>query len=614
MKTIFNFFTAIILICGLQTIAYTQLTVDGSATPQELAESILGDGVTISNVNMDCPGSSAGSFANGGTTVVGVDNGMLLTSGSINNAPGPNDAPGTTTNNGGPGDADLDAYVGGSTLDACYIEFDFVPEGNFISFNYVFASEEYEEFFCSSFNDVFGFFVSGPNPGGGDYNNENIALVPSTTLAVAINNVGPFDCNGVDNSVYYNNNDGDLTIEYDGYVDLLTAAIDLVPCQTYHIKLAIADRGDRVLDSGVFIEAGSFVSTAIIIEPTITDVTCPGGSDGAIDIELSGGEGSTSFDYDWSNGETTQDISGLAAGTFTVTVESNIGCIVVESFEVADGVDNTPPTVLCSPATVHLDSDGNASVTPDDFIDEAFDNCTEVYSEINVSDYYCITGEYDIVVTVYDYNGNSSTCKTILLVTADDKDCDTYADACDSCDGGDDTIDNNGDGLPDCAYPPAYDDIIDEWKCGNNNKVYMCHIPEDNPANLHTICINYNAVPDHMGHGDYLGPCGAIGCDKALSQEINASDKLQSENNSNELRIYPNPSHGSFNIEVVAKEEGAQLTFVNSLGESVYTVDLSLGHNELTIDQNMMQTSEGIHYIYVFDGNNVTRKKLMIIK
>ena len=89
-----------------------------------------------------------------------------------------------------------------------------------------------------------------------------------------------------------------------------------------------------------------------------------------------------------------------------------------------------------------------------------------------------------------------------------DSDCDGVGDVCDLCDGGDDSIDNNNDGLPDCAFPPAFEDIIADWKCGNN-KVFICHVGN----NTHTICVNKNAIDAHIGHGDYLGPCGSANCD-----------------------------------------------------------------------------------------------------
>ena len=131
------------------------------------------------------------------------------------------------------------------------LEFDFIPEQSELSFQYVFASEEYNEF-VGSFNDVFAFFLDG----------ENIALVPGTTTPVSVDNVNNFS-----NAEFYKDNDpSDLgtptpfRVEYDGFTVVLTAQAVLEPGVPHHIKLALADAGDSALDSAVFLAASSFVS------------------------------------------------------------------------------------------------------------------------------------------------------------------------------------------------------------------------------------------------------------------------------------------------------------------------------------------------------------------
>lgn len=93
-----------------------------------------------------------------------------------------------------------------------------------------------------------------------------------------------------------------------------------------------------------------------------------------------------------------------------------------------------------------------------------------------------------------------------------DSDCDGVPDADDLCPGGDDSIDTDNDGIPDCADWDGFNNLPEEWKCGNN-KVTVCHIPPGNPENAHDICINKNAVESHLDHGDYLGPCFTVTCD-----------------------------------------------------------------------------------------------------
>jgi hypothetical protein len=231
-------------------------TGDGAA----LAGEILGSGITISNVTYAGTSTSAGTFTDGLSSGLSMDSGILLTSGDASLAVGPNSADGSGAVNNLAGDSDLDGLIPGySTNDATILEFDFVSTGGDLFFNYQFASEEYNEYVGSQFNDVFGFFLDGVN----------IALIPGTTDAVSINNV-----NNTSNSALYNDNDlSDVSpvpydIEYDGFTDMFTAvALDLA-AGTHHIKLAIADAGDFVLDSGVFIEAGSFSDTPSVPEPS----------------------------------------------------------------------------------------------------------------------------------------------------------------------------------------------------------------------------------------------------------------------------------------------------------------------------------------------------------
>jgi len=245
-----------------------QLQVSQTLTPQQLISQVLiGYGVTVSNITYTGDLVAIGKFSNGGTTNVGLQSGVIMSTGNANIAIGPNNSGGSGFNNTGVSDPELANLVTTAIHDAAVFEFDFVPIADTVSFRYVFASEEYEEFVGGSYNDVFGFFISGPNPAGGVYNNLNMATIPNTATAVSINNV-----NQNINTTYYFNNDNGITIQYDGITVVLEAWTVVTPCVTYHFKAAIGDAGDGILDSGVFLEEGSFSTNAVQVSANYTIV------------------------------------------------------------------------------------------------------------------------------------------------------------------------------------------------------------------------------------------------------------------------------------------------------------------------------------------------------
>ncbi|MCB0516226.1 MAG: choice-of-anchor L domain-containing protein [Chitinophagales bacterium] len=247
----------IVILLSLNLIGLrAQLQVTNQSNATTLAESLVGNGVSISNAFLNCPSGASGTF-DGTASNIGMDSGIVLCTGLVADLVGPNIDGGTSSDLGGSGDANLSALSGETTNDACVLEFDVTPYGNVLTFNYVFGSEEYLEF-VDQFNDAFGLFISGPNPGGGNYNSMNIALIPGTNIPVTINNL-----NNVDNSQYYIDNTGGVTVGLDGFTAVLQAAIAVVPCQTYHLKLGVADAIDSALDTATFIEAES-LETPII--------------------------------------------------------------------------------------------------------------------------------------------------------------------------------------------------------------------------------------------------------------------------------------------------------------------------------------------------------------
>ncbi len=235
-------------------------------TPQDLVDELLGAGVTSSNITFNGAPISGGIFT-GGTGIFGFERGIVLSTGDVGTIAGPlNTLAGASTITGFPGDPDLEALAGVGTNDAAILEFDFeCPQSTTASFQFVFASEEYNEY-VFQFNDAFGLFVNGVN----------IALVPGTMDAVTINNVNcgnPYaaPAGGVNCSRYVNNDCFDIppgtypcaavNTEMDGMTQVFSAVATLNP-GVNHIKLAVADALDTVWDSNILIRGNSLVCSA----------------------------------------------------------------------------------------------------------------------------------------------------------------------------------------------------------------------------------------------------------------------------------------------------------------------------------------------------------------
>jgi hypothetical protein len=248
------------LILAASTASGIVVTPTGDA--QLLASTLLGSGVTLVGTptliggNLGNSNSSAATFTNGLSTGIGIDQGVLLTTGFANLVTNVNDSDSHTGTFDGAGDPDLTAIAGVPTFDATILTFDFQTTTGNLFFQFAFASEEYNEFANDSVNDTFGFFIDGVN----------IALLPGTDIPISINTVNggnPFGVNA-QNSQFFNNNELNnggpfFAFSYDGFTDVFTVSALNLSTGTHTIKLAIADGGDGVLDSGVFIKAGSFV-------------------------------------------------------------------------------------------------------------------------------------------------------------------------------------------------------------------------------------------------------------------------------------------------------------------------------------------------------------------
>lgn len=300
---------AVFILSGLwsfNSISAQISVVSGGFTPEDLIKNVfLGEGVEITSVTFNGSADAVGYFGNG-LKDVQIDKGIVLSTGKAISAASANNSGSTSglTSGSTVNDPDLMTLTGGGAINDCaqYI-IKFKPNADTLRFKYAFGSEEYPEYTCTGFNDVFGFFISGPGITGPFSNNSiNIALVPDpsdpkgltfTNIPVAINNVhngNPFNAGCVPQfPMYYNDKTGSTTITYDAVLNVFVAQVVVIPCEEYTIKLSIADKGDSSFDSVVFLEAKSFGTGSVrvtTVTPSVDGAIAEGCDKGYIKLKL----------------------------------------------------------------------------------------------------------------------------------------------------------------------------------------------------------------------------------------------------------------------------------------------------------------------------------------
>lgn len=293
----------------LFNLSHAQFSATNNApynTPANLVNNVLlGNGVVASNVQFYGAPAQLGFFK-GTNTVVGLDSGVVMTTRNIGQIPvggtnGPAVPIGATSGGFGPAWMGTAAsnnlltvsasvpFLLGQTFpvasvvnDAAVLSFNFVPSADTVEFRYVFASQEWNQYPCGVYNDMFGFFVSGPGING-TYNSPpgfpnpaiNVATFvdsSGTTLPITISSIHPAgapNCsspNALNGHLFNTNMPNNVDIQYNGLTVVMKAKFAVIPCDTYNIALAIGHAQDHGLQSSVFIEAKSFSSGQIVVD------------------------------------------------------------------------------------------------------------------------------------------------------------------------------------------------------------------------------------------------------------------------------------------------------------------------------------------------------------
>lgn len=409
------------------TTLHAQLTVAGSIPNSTLQNYLFGPGVKISNLTINCSGLNQYGTFNAKATQLGIDSGILITTGTVQEAIGPDKAccssitVGTTSN-----DACIAAAIGAgphqNQYDPCIIEFDIVPTCDTFNVAYVFGSEEYNTG-IGGYNDVFGFFVSGPNPAGGTYNCQDFALLPGSSTVVSIN-----DVNYKTNTAYYRDNHAASDplyqdFQYNGLTVPLVATIPVVACTSYHMKVAVVDIGNPGYDSGVFLKFKSLACAQdqVLSVAASDTVLCSGQN-----AKLTAAGGSN---YTWSpaigiNSSAGDTIRAAPSSTITYTVTADEVGTCQSSDSITIHVNPTPIARFgadslsgCLPFCVVLrDSSSVASGV----INSWKWNFGDGDSSMGQVTSHCYTtpGMYDVSISV-STNAGCNSSKTISnLVTA----------------------------------------------------------------------------------------------------------------------------------------------------------------------------------------------------
>ena len=421
--------------------SFAQIVVNPNATPAQMVSNLVGSGVQISNIVYNGAPQASGTFTATNSNT-GLTSGVILSTGLATGVIGPPSLLSSQINFT-PGIPILDILSGLTTFDGVELKFDFVPETSPVSFRFVFASEEYPFFappFAQTINDIFAFLVTGQNPLGGSYNDQNVALIPGTLTPVSINNI-----NVVTNPAYYVTNNGN-TVALNAFTTPISAIFNVVPCSTYTIRLLIADAGDYEFDSVVFLEENSFGSAPFSITSTTVSgdnnfyegcapATISFSRQTASSIPLTinytvGGTATMGVDYSpipssvtILAGQTTASLTlnglvdALNEGSETVTINVVTGCGFLNTFNL-NLLEKPTPTVTANTPSSICSGVGNSTVTATATngvgnLTYSWTNSTSTAASFSVAPASTTT----YVVTVTDFCGSTATASATVNVS-----------------------------------------------------------------------------------------------------------------------------------------------------------------------------------------------------
>tara|TARA_B110000046_G_scaffold65515_1_gene73022 strand:- start:7703 stop:10024 length:2322 start_codon:yes stop_codon:yes gene_type:complete len=468
----------IFLLVSVTALSQNVQVSSSAYTPQELIENVLINSSCVENLvvtnvvggDFNATDKSYGYFNANGSSFP-LDSGVVLSTGKLSNVGGPNDSLSDDDASNWGGDPDLETILNESnTLNATIIEFNFSASASQISFNYVFASEEYQENNSSTcqYSDLFGFLIRKDT--NVDYT--NIALVPSTETPVKVTTVHsgvPGECDPINEAYFGSWNSNSAPINFNGQTAVLTATANIIPNEIYHVKLVIADEQNFRYDSAVFLEASSFkLGTDLGIDRLIATNNSLCGDE---TTSLSALQNNV-LSYQWFknniplSGNTASTFEVESEGLYSVEVVLDNGCISYGSIQ----IEYSPLPIAFDTSLVQCDDDGlldgfttfNLTEINETLINNIPNRDTKFYTsltaaqnstdEINGSGFNNTTNPQTVYVQLIDTNTNCFDIAALTLSVSTTTGTDTVLKSCDS--------DGNEDGFFNFTLSDADADVL----------------------------------------------------------------------------------------------------------------------------------------------------------
>ncbi|MCW4468387.1 T9SS type B sorting domain-containing protein [Flavobacterium sp. MFBS3-15] len=418
-------FFALSLVGGMASAQNIQ--VNDNYTAQQLADALVSNSCAqVTNVVVNgwtggAGGPSFGYFTAGASSFP-FANGIILSTGFAASAPGPNNSLLSEGNTSWGGDADLEQALGvNGTINATVLEFDFTPYTSHISFDYIFASEQYLTSINSpnqcNYTDGFAFLLKKANSTGAY---TNLAVVPGTNTPVRVNTVrGQGVCPAANEQYFDQFNPSNSPINFNGQTVILTAESDVEAGQTYHIKLVIADQGNNLYDSAIFLGGGSFSATLDIGPDRLIAAGNPlcSGETFELDANFNGATA-----WQWYNG--TNPIPGATGATYNVTatgdytVEVSFGPTCTTTGQIR--LEYAAPLLLGNYTLLQCDEDNDGFTTFN--LGQAGQLAVNGDPNLSVVGYYLNADGSGPIANISAYE-NTSAGQTIYVVLRNNFDC-----------------------------------------------------------------------------------------------------------------------------------------------------------------------------------------------